>query len=182
MSLLERFAKSSCGLLTADEIWELKPLTNMVKKVQCPLSYGLEPNGYTIRIGNEFLIPQSSKTLDPMDKEKTQQCFAKAVKDKFFLLKPKSFVLAKSIEKFNLPNDVSAIALTKSSYARVGVFANITTIDAGFKGDLVIEIANLGYTPVKIWAGYGIAEVLFFRHKPTDGYKGNYQNHEGIKV
>ena len=182
MSLLERFAKSSCGLLTADEIWELKPLTNMVKKVQCPLSYGLEPNGYTIRIGNEFLIPQSSKTLDPMDKEKTQQSFVKAIKDKFFVLNPKSFILAKSIEKFNLPNDVSAIALTKSSYARVGVFANITTIDAGFKGDLVIEIANLGYTPVKIWAGYGIAEVLFFRHKPTDGYKGNYQNQEGIKV
>ena len=172
------------GLLTGKEIWELKPLTNMVKKVQCPLSYGLEPSGYTIRLSNEFLIPKPSKSiiLDPIQKESTQQQFISIKKDNHFVLYPNSFVLAKAIERFQLPNNITAIALTKSSYARVGIFCNITTIDAGFHGDLVIEIANLGSNPVIIYVNYGIAEVLFFKHDITNGYNGNYQNQKGIKI
>lgn len=170
------------GLLTGQEIWESKLLTNMVKKVQCPLSYGLEPSGYTLRLSNEFLIPRRIATLDPAQKQKTQEKFIRVEKPTHFILYPKTFVLGKAIEQFNLPNNITAIAFTKSSYARIGVFCNITTIDAGFKGDLVIEIANLGANPVVLHVGYGIAEVLFFKHDDTDGYNGNYQNQKGIKV
>jgi deoxycytidine triphosphate deaminase len=166
--------------------WEIKKLgllTNMVEKQHCPLSYGLEPSGYTLRLSNEYLIPTNENgVLDPMDKENTSKLFKKVTVDDYYLLKPKSFILGVAKERFNLPNNVTAIALTKSSYARVSVFCNITTIDAGFKGDLVIEIANLGNRPVKVYSHYGIAEVLFFKHGNTDGYEGNYQNQNGIKV
>lgn len=170
------------GLLTGQEILGLKLLTNMAKKVKCPLSYGLEPSGYTLRLSSEFLIPKRIATLDPIQKDKTQEKFLRVEKSTHFILYPKTFVLGKAIEQFNLPNNITAIAFTKSSYARVGIFCNITTIDAGFKGDLVIEIANLGSNPVVLHINYGIAEVLFFRHDDTEGYDGNYQNQKGIKV
>jgi len=169
-------------LLTGAEIKELNLVEPCVDKVKCEISYGLEPNGYTLRLDNIFKYPFKSHTVfDPMKKSFTNKSFREVKRD-FFILKPNKFVLAKAKEYINLPNNVSAIALTKSTYARLGVFANITTIDAGWRGYLTIEIANLGSNPVKIYANYGIAEILFFKHNDTEGYDGNYQDLNSIKI
>jgi len=165
-------------MLTAEEIKKAGLITPLVEKVKCGLSYGLEPNGYTIRLSNEFWYPKEKQILDPLNKKGELE----VVKTNIFILKPKHYVLGKAIEYINLPKNISAIALTKSSYARMGVFANITTIDAGWHGYLTIEIANLGNNPVKIYANYGIAEILFFEHKNTQGYEGNYQDLTTIKI
>jgi dCTP deaminase len=170
-------------MLIKPEILKKELLKEVVKeKVKGGLSYGIEPSGYTLRLGYDFKFPIDGEVLDPMEKEETAKKFIEFGIYRPFLLKGNSFILSKSIEKFDLPNDVTAIALTKSSYARVGVFCNITTIDAGFKGDLVIEIANIGKNLVRLHPGYGIAEVLFFEHDETEGYDGNYMYQEGVKI
>ena len=55
------------------------------------------------------------------------------------------------------------VAVGKSTMARSGVQVNVTPIEAGFKGTVVIEIANSTSLPVKIYAGEGISQFLFFR-------------------
>ena len=169
------------ALLTGQEIWKRKLLLNMVEKVKCPLSYGLDPTGYTLRLSERFRVPIQRELLDPMKKEESSMAFHDLTADEYVLY-PKTFVLGRSVEEFCLPHTTTAIAFTKSSYARLGVFAHITTIDAGFHGYLTISIINIGTNPVVLHSGYGIAEVLFFEHGDTEGYDGNYQNQKGIRV
>ena len=149
-------------------------------KVQGKLSYGLDPFGYTIRLSNEFKYFKEIEMFDPLlDNEK----FLADVEGDVFLLSPGSFVLGRSVEYFRMPPDVTGIAFTKSSYARLGIFANITTIDAGWEGFLTIEVANLGSNPVKLYANKGIAQIHFFKGKvPENSYSGKYQNLDKIKV
>ena len=170
-------------MLIKPEILEMGLLENMLKeKVKGSLSYGMEGSGYTLRLSNEFKFPIKGKVLDPMNKKKTAKMFLSDTLNDPFILPQHSFVLGRSIERFALPNNVTAIAFTKSSYARVGVFCNITTIDPAFNGDLVIEIANIGDNPVRLYPLFGVAEALFFKHKKTKRYEGNYQNQRGIVV
>jgi dCTP deaminase len=88
-------------------------------------------------------------------------------------------------ERFIIPRDVSVIVLGKSTYARVATMTNVTPIEAGFEGEVVIEIANLTSLPVKIYANMGIAQFCFFRgDKPCEvsyaDRKGKYQGQTGI--
>lgn len=153
-------------------------------KVKKPntLSYGLEPFGYTLTLSNEFVEVDSptKMILDPATREGIK---LKKINASSFILQPNSFVLGKAIEYLRMPEDVTGLALTKSSYARVGVFANITAIDAGWEGFLTIEIANLGQFPVVIHALQGIAQIHFVKGEiPQSLYKGRYQKLKGVKV
>jgi len=176
-------------LLNDKQIKEMQELHGVLTpfvdhKVKEGLSYGLGCHGYDIRIDKEFLIPKKPKKgvfLDP----KNSQSFGwnKFETEERFILYPKTFVLAKSVEYIKMPQDVMAIALTKSTYARVGVFANITPLDAMWRGILTIEIANLGAHPVYIYPMEGIAQLLFFKiDKPEKGYDGKYQGQSGITL
>jgi dCTP deaminase len=104
--------------------WEIKKLgliTPCVDKVKCALSYGLEPASYTITLDDEWRMPiRRYRVLDPLNKEESERSF-KTLKKDVFTLSAGSFVLAKSKEYINIPKDVVAIALTKSTYARLGI-------------------------------------------------------------
>jgi len=179
-------------ILTDKEIKEMKLISPIVDKVKCNISYGLDPSGYTLCLDNEFWIPKKPKwwqrllgkecILDPMNPEETEKCFDK-IRTDAVIIPPKSFILAKAKEFIGMPTDTTGIALTKSTYARVGIFANITYLDPNWRGYLTIEIANLGYNPVKIYANYGIAMITFHKHnEPELEYEGKYQNLEDIKI
>ncbi len=63
---------------------------------------------------------------------------------------------------------------------------NVTPIEAGFEGNVVIEIANHCSLPVKIYLMEGIAQFIFFRGEPCrTSYadrKGKYQGQTGITL
>ena len=85
-----------------------------------------------------------------------------------------------------MPPDVMALCLGKSTYARVGGFANVTPLEAGWRGRLTIEISNLGHNPLMIFCNEGIAQLVFMRGKPClTSYadrKGKYQNQVGVTL
>jgi dCTP deaminase len=86
----------------------------------------------------------------------------------FIRIPPNSYCLAMSVEYFDIPRDVIGVVLGKSSYARAGIIVNCTPMEAEWKGHLTIEISNAAPLPARIYAGEGIAQVLFFR---TDGWR-----------
>jgi dCTP deaminase len=86
----------------------------------------------------------------------------------FIRIPPNSYCLAMSVEYFEIPRDVIGVVLGKSSYARAGIIVNCTPMEAEWKGYLTIEISNAAPLPARIYAGEGIAQVLFFR---TDGWR-----------
>lgn len=71
-----------------------------------------------------------------------------------FRLEPGKFVLAQTLEKVTIPNDLVGLVEGRSSFARVGVTIHVTApkIDPGFSGTITLEMANFGTLPVELRA------------------------------
>ena len=75
----------------------------------------------------------------------------------------------------------------KSTYARIGIIVNVTPLEPEWKGKVTIEISNTTPLPAKVYAGEGIAQVLFFEGSPPckQSYadkKGKYQDQKGLTL
>ena len=139
------------------------------------VSYGVSSYGYDIRVGDEFKIFTNigGNVVD--------------FKGDVCIVPPNSFALARTIEYFNMPGNVLAICLGKSTYARCGIIVNVTPFEPGFKGHITIEISNTMPLPAKIYANEGIAQVLFIEgDEPCEvtyaDKNGKYQAQEGITL
>ena len=87
------------------------------------------------------------------------------------------FVLGSSIEKFNMPNDLMGRVLNKSTWARKGIDASMTTnIEPGWKGYLTIELSYRGILPIRIPKGAGICQIIFEEIYHPSQYSGKYQH------
>lgn len=71
-----------------------------------------------------------------------------------YRLAPGRFVLAQTLERVRIPNDVVGLVEGRSSYARVGVTVHVTApkIDPGFDARITLEMANFGSIPVDLRA------------------------------
>ena len=146
------------------------------------ISYGLSHSGYDIRIDNKFKVPVEKGIYDVkrnLEKRYTEITATSG----YYILPPNAYVLGVSVETFKMPPNIIGIAVSKSTYARIGVFCNISPLEPAWSGKLVIEIANLSRHPAKIYCNEGIAQILFFKiDQPQTTYSGKYQNQEGIKL
>lgn len=112
------------------------------------LSYGLGPGGYDIRVAEGFTMW------------------------------PGRFKLASSVERFNMPDDVTGMVCDKSTWIRRGLSVHNTVIEPGWSGYLTLELKMVGFHWVEVQPGSPIAQVLFMRlDEPTQApYKGKYQD------
>jgi dCTP deaminase len=96
------------------------------------------------------------------------------------VIPPNSFALAETVETIEVPRDVLAICVGKSTYARCGIIVNVTPLEPEWRGKVTIEISNTTPLPAKIYANEGICQLLFFEGDPCDTtYKdraGKYQD------
>ena len=152
------------------------------------ISYGLSSYGYDIRVDRVFKVFSDAycTVIDPKNFDERSFVEVIALPHEPALIPPNSFALAQSVEAFNMPPDVTAICVGKSTLARCGIIVNITPLEAGWKGVLTIEISNTTPLPVKIYAFEGIAQLLFFKGKPClvpySARAGKYQGQKGITL
>jgi deoxycytidine triphosphate deaminase len=78
------------------------------------------------------------------------------------VIPPNSFALGLTVEYFHVPRSVLTVCVGKSSYARCGIIVNVTPFEPEWQGYVTLEISNTTPLPAKIYAGEGIAQVLFF--------------------
>lgn len=93
-------------------------------------------------------------------------------------VKPGQFILASTVERFNLPINVAAIIHDKSSLARRGLVVQNTIAEPGWHGYLTLELTNHGKAPITIFQKSAICQAVFHcLDAPTElPYKGRYQN------
>jgi dCTP deaminase len=100
--------------------------------------------------------------------------------DVYFILPANTYALGVALERVTMPANVTAICVGKSTYARCGVIANVTPIEAGWSGYITIEVSNSSNADVRIYANEGIVQLLFFEGEPCgtsyDDRAGKYQN------
>lgn len=96
------------------------------------ISYGLSSFGYDLRAAPEWRIFTNvfSTVVDP--KGFDPKSFVEYEGEEV-IIPPNSFALTRSIEYIRMPENVIAIALGKSTYARCGIVANVTPLEPGWE-------------------------------------------------
>jgi dCTP deaminase len=125
------------------------------------VSYGLSSYGYDLRVGRKFKVFTNlySSIVDP--KNFRADAFVDIEADTC-IIPPNSFALACSVEYFRIPRNVLTLCIGKSTYARCGIIVNVTPFEPEWEGYVTLEISNTTPLPAKIYAGEGLAQVLFF--------------------
>ena len=150
------------------------------------ISYGLSSYGYDIRVAPEFKVFTNVHNVIVDPKDFDDRSFVD-VNEAECIIPPNSFALARTEEYFRIPRDVLVVCVGKSTYARCGIIVNVTPLEPTWEGYLTLEISNTTPLPAKIYAGEGIAQLLFFEgdEEPSVAYadrKGKYQKQTGVTL
>ena len=150
------------------------------------VSFGVSSYGYDVRVGRHFKVFTNVYVaiIDPNRFE--PKAFLDFEGDSC-IIPPNSFALAETVESFEIPRDVLAVCLGKSTYARCGIIVNVTPLEPEWRGKITIEISNTTPLPAKIYANEGIAQILFHRadaicEKSYADKKGKYQDQKGLTL
>lgn len=145
-----------------------------------PLEEGqVQPASVDIRLGNTFSIVEDSPsgiiTLENEIKYKT-------ITTDTYILLPNQFVLATTMEYFDLPNDLTAFVEGRSSLGRMGLFIqNAGWVDPGFKGEITLELYNANRCAIELKAGRRVGQLVFAKmdDEALNPYNGKYQGQTG---
>ena len=139
----------------------------------------IQPASIDIRIGNTFCIVEDSPSgiINLEDEIQYKQITA----EKYTLL-PGQFVLATTMEYFELPDDLTAFVEGRSSLGRMGLFIqNAGWVDPGFKGEITLELFNANRCAIELCAGRRIGQLVFAQldEIALNPYRGKYQGQRG---
>ncbi len=161
------------GVLCDTQIRELvriDPFADARKRAG-QVSYGVSSYGYDVRVGTRFKIftptPRTGgiAVVDP--KRFTDDLFVEVDTAEqgtdHVVIPPNSFALCETVEWMEIPRDVLAICVGKSTYARCGLIVNVTPLEPEWKGKVTLEISNTTPLPARVYANEGIAQMVFLK-------------------
>ena len=108
-----------------------------------------------------------------------------------YCIEPDGFILASTREFVNIPDGIAARFEGKSSLGRLGLTTHVTAgfIDAGFSGQITLEIKNETKYQIYIYEGMKIGQLCFFeldkearRPYGSEGLGSHYQGQTGPTV
>lgn len=145
-----------------------------------PLENGqIQPASVDIRLGNTFgIVEDSSVGIINFDNEINY----KTITADTYILLPNQFVLATTMEYFELPDDLTAFVEGRSSLGRMGLFIqNAGWVDPGFKGEITLELYNANRCAIELKAGRRVGQLVFAKmdDKALNPYNGKYQGQKG---
>lgn len=120
-----------------------------------------------LRLGNVFRVFNHSEHpfLDPSKKDYSNEITKKVTvaKNGHFVMQPGDFVLAVTLERVKIPDDMMGRLEGRSSLGRLGIVVHSTAsiFDAGWDGRCVLELGNLGRMAVELTPGMRICAMSF---------------------
>ena len=134
-----------------------------------------------VRLGREFITFKRTSTesfsaaLQRREPREMQEAVEKDWGGNF-ILHPGELVLASTLEYVQLPGDLTAQVITRSSYGRLGLLsATAVQVQPRFTGSLTLELVNLGQMPLTLVPGERIAQLVFTRaYPPADPAASKY--------
>lgn len=149
----------------------------------------VEPASVDLRLGEDFKRPQRrlDKTLHkPLTLDSDDKKLRMEEMDGSVELKRNDFVLATTKERVEIPDDLVAHVLGRSSLGRLGISVHQTAgyIDPGFEGQITLELSNHGPAPVRLESGQRICQIVFEELsspalEPYGHEDSQYQNQSG---
>ncbi|NJR52333.1 MAG: dCTP deaminase [Leptolyngbyaceae cyanobacterium CSU_1_3] len=150
------------------------------------ISFGLSSYGYDLRLSpSEFRIFRHipGTVVDPKHFNPANLEPATLHEDEngsYFVLPAHSYGLGVALERLEVPENMTVICIGKSTYARIGLIANLTPAEAGWRGHLTLEFSNSSSADCRIYSNEGIVQLLFLEGAPCavsyETRRGKYQD------
>jgi dCTP deaminase len=151
----------------------------------------VQPASIDLRLGREFL--EFQRTNIPCIHPNSEQEVAEYVDETVvaeggeFILHPGDFVLGTTMERVEIPADLIAHVQGRSSLGRLAVVVHATAgvVDPGYRGQITLELSNLGTAPVALTPGMRVSQLIFTElSEPADRPYGSergskYQDQAG---
>ncbi|MGB2694583.1 MAG: dCTP deaminase [Dehalococcoidia bacterium] len=148
------------------------------------------PDGIDFRLGNHFLVFERNKQayIDPRRKATakgtTRQITIETGEP--FIIHPHELVLASTLERLTISNDLLGRLEGRSSLGRLGIIVHSTAsiFHPGWDGTATMELGNLGVMPVALYPRMRICMFTFERmsspvDRPYGSGKSKYQGQSG---
>ncbi|OYR40152.1 MULTISPECIES: dCTP deaminase [unclassified Halorubrum] len=151
----------------------------------------VQPASVDLRLGERFLEFQRTNIpcIHPTEADEVGEYVTETTVDEGdeFILHPGDFVLGTTTERVEIPDDLVAHVEGRSSLGRLAIVVHATAglCDPGYKGQITLELSNLGTAPVALSPGMRVSQLTFTELKsPADRPYGaergsKYQDQDG---
>lgn len=158
---------------------------NLISVIPAIPDVDIRPTGIRLHLNNEILIPVENIIVDLNNQTENMYTSVDLVNSPF-ILKPKEFILAASIEKVKTNNKLVCFIDGRSTIARLGLFVHCssTTFDNIHEEhrSIVFEIYNCGKFHIKLEYKTPIGLLSFIKLVSPISQKSQqqYKNQESV--
>jgi len=137
-----------------------------------------EGAGFDLRLGEVYKMGGDGflgiENRDTPDMEKVAEF--KEGKEEFLELKPNDYYIVKTVESVNLPSNLMAFIVSRTTLFRSGIALFNGAVAPGYKGGLSFAICNLGKQNIRIALGSRVVHITFHEVKGESNlYRGQWQ-------
>jgi len=151
----------------------------------------IQPATVDFRLGREFLEFKHANIscIHPNSEHEIDEYVNEVVipEDDEYILHPGDFVLGTTKEHLEVPDDLIAHVHGRSSLGRLAIVVHATAgvVDPGYRGQITLELSNLGRAPVALTPDMRISQLTFTKlrtpaERPYGAERGSkYQGQTG---
>jgi len=138
----------------------------------------IDHGAINLRLGTQFILTRKTRhsLLSPKNinehsirqyQRRISLCFGQE-----FIMHPRQFVLAVTLEFISMPSDLCGFVLVRSRYGRAGLItATATYVHPHWRGCLTLELVNYGEVPLELTCGSQIAQLVLSEAYPVEREK-----------
>ncbi len=166
-------------ILGLEELKKLVEEQNLVEKLCERERNNPEGAGFDLRMGEVHALEGEGYLGVEERKTPESKLLAQYKGDEpeeLFTFEPGRYHLIKTIEKINLPLELSAAIFSRGTLFRSGLGLFNGIVHGGYQGELTFGICNFGLQPVKIALGARVAHIVFHQVAgQANHYRGQWQ-------
>ena len=147
----------------------------------------IRENGIDFRLDNEVAHHKNlgkDFIMDPSDANMIASAYDLEKNLDKIVIGSREQVLLSTMEYMELPDDIMSMVELRSTWARHGLCMPPTIVDAGFKGNITLEVFNNAPYSIALKPGVRFAHMIFIKtsNKVTNLYAGKYSGQRGVKL
>jgi len=132
---------------------------------------------HNTKVGGDFVV-------DPSDEESVNKAYIIEKSKRGHVLKAHEQVLMSTLEYLKMPDNLMGFVELRSTWARHGLMLPPTIIDAGFEGNITLEVFNASSHGILLRPGMRFAHIIFAvtLNRVKHDYKGKYLGQRGVRL
>lgn len=140
----------------------------------------LQSESYDVTIGTQLTVRNKEIfCLDISNGESIERSYQHMdIPREGYTVSPKEYVFVSIAERLKLPNNITAHLRPKTQYTRLGLWVSGQHCNSTYSGFLKIGLYNVTDYPIRIYAGYPIAQLVFEELDGAPSEEKLYKNRE----